>query len=202
MTLLVGMVCLVLVYFFPRKDAFQEIMVMVTFLLVLPALYIKFSLKKKLTEFGLQTGNWKNGIMWSVISLLVAFLIVYILHAYASLEKNYLVPESVRSNFKYFIGYEFLLVLPFVFLYEFFFRGFLLFSLEGKMGQWASVAQFAIFAGFLWATQSFDWQMLQFILPAYFAGIIVQKSRSIYYSFASGALFAIIMDAIIIRLTV
>ncbi|GBE17080.1 hypothetical protein BMS3Abin15_00916 [bacterium BMS3Abin15] len=193
--------CLVLVAFFPRKDVFQGIIVNLTFLLIIPILYIKIILKKKLGNFGLQTGDKKKGIIWAVLSLVVSLLIFYIIYNYTSFSEYYRLPQRIMTDFWFFIFFEVLLIGSITVLYEFFFRGFVMFNFTEKFGYWAVIAQFLLFILFLLATGNLGWSIIPIIISAPFAGITAYKSRSLIYSLGVSLFFVIISDALVIGLS-
>lgn len=193
-------VCLFLYAIFPANNIFQQIVSSLTFLLVIPFLYVKIILKKSVKDFGIQKGNFLTGLVWSVLSLFIAFLIVYILFHYFNFSEKYSVPESVRDNFIFFVGYEVFLAGFFVALYEIFFRGFLMFSFEKKIGYWSILLQAVTFFLLIWLSSSLDWSIVPYLIFALFGGTIAFYSRSVVYSFVSGLLFYVIVDSIFIKI--
>jgi membrane protease YdiL (CAAX protease family) len=179
---------------------FQRVVVNVTFLLVIPALYITIVLKKKLSAFGVAKGNVRAGIFWGSLSLVVALLIFYLVVEYSGFSKSYLIPDLVRHKFSYFLLYQLLLVGFFSITYEFFFRGLVMLGLEKYLGdRWSMIVQFLLFLLFLAFTGGIGWQMFYFILMAALSGLVVQKSRSVYYSMAATWIFILLADAWIIK---
>ena len=87
-----------------------------------------------------------------------------------------------------------------VFIYEFFFQGFIMGVLEFKLQQWAIMAQAIIFLVVLVMIGGLSWAFMPYIIFAPFAGLIVYKSRSIFYSSALQILILIILDASVVRL--
>lgn len=193
--------CLVLFAIFPREGVFQEIIANLTFLLVIPILYIKIILKKKLGNFGLQTGDKKKGIIWAVLSLGISLLIFYIVYNYTDFPKYYRLPQEIMNNFWLFVFFEVLLIGSLTVLYEFFFRGFVMFNFTEKFGYWAIAIQFLLFILFFLATGNLGWSVIPGIIIAPFAGVAAYKGRSLIYSFAVSLFFIIILDALIIGLS-
>lgn len=192
-------ICLFLYGIFPTSGIFQKIISTLTFLLVIPALYIKITLRKDLKDFGLRKGNWKKGIVWTLLSLLTSLLIFYIVFQYAEFSEKYQLPQKVSSEFKFFLAYELLLVGFFTALYEFFFRGIIMFSFSEKIKVWAAVLQASSFILFLALTNNLGWPMMPYAIFSLFAGIIAYKSESLAYSFGASLLFTIIVDTIAIK---
>jgi membrane protease YdiL (CAAX protease family) len=192
--------CLFLYVIFPTDGVFQQIISSATFLLVIPLLYVKIILKKDLSDFGIQRGEWKTGIFWSLLSLVTAFLILYVLYYYFDFFGKYDVPKSIRDNFLLFLGYQIFLTGFFTALYEFFFRGFVMFSFSEKFGYWAIILQSAIFFLLIWLSSSMSWSMAPYLIFAVLGGVVAFFSHSIIYSFISTSLFIIIIDSIFIKI--
>ena len=192
--------CLALFFLFPAQGAAQGVTSSLIFLFLIPFLYLKLILKKNLKDYGWQLGNWKKGLLFASISLVAALLIFYALYHYTPLSKMYRLPSFAAGNFWLFLLYEFILVSFFLALYEFFFRGFVLFSFLPKTGWFSILIQFAIFLIFLAIAGNLVWQNSFYIIIAAFAGLTTLKSRSLVYSFAFGLLFSLISDAILIKL--
>jgi membrane protease YdiL (CAAX protease family) len=199
----IGIILISLLLFiaFPidSNSIFQRIVVNITFLLVIPALYIKIVLRKKLSEFGLTKGNVRAGIFWGALILFSALLIFYLAARFTNFSKSYVIPDLVRNRFSYFLLYQFFLVGFFTIIYEFFFRGFVMLAMEKYFGRFAMLFQFLLFLLFLMFTGGISWQMFYFILMAALSGLVVEKSRSIIYSIAATWIFILLADAWIIR---
>jgi len=190
--------CLLMIRLFPEENYFQKIIISLVFLLVIPVLYIKIVLKESLRNFGLRIGNWKQGIAWIMLSLVGSFFIIFLLYQYAGMAEKYHVPQNIIQNFGLFVFYESVLVSFFIALYEFFFRGFVMFSFSEKLGYWAVISQFALFILFLIIMKDFNWTFAPYLISAFFAGVIAYKSRSLFYSYLFSLLFVIISDAVYI----
>lgn len=192
--------CLALFSFFPTQGPAQAITSSLVFLFLIPFLYIKLILKKNLKDYGWQLGNWKQGIIFAAISLVLSLLIFYILYHYSTFPKVYKLPLTATQNFGLFILYEFTLVAFFLALYEFFFRGFIMFSFSTKAGVASVAIQWLMFFIFLLISGSLIWQNALYMIVALFSGLIAFKSRSLLYSFVFGLFFLIIADALLIKL--
>lgn len=199
-TLAVVVACLALFFLFPTQGAAQAVTAGLVFFFLVPFLYLKLVLKRNLQDYGWQLGNWKQGLLFAAISLVASLLIFYALYHYTTFIKVYQLPISARSNFWLFLAYEFILVGFFLALYEFFFRGFVLFSFFPKLGWLAAVLQLLIFALFLLVGGNLVWQNVFYLIIAVFSGLIVTKSRSLLYAFGFGLVFCLISDAVIIKL--
>lgn len=198
-TLAVIVVCLGLFFLFPSQGPAQAITASLIFLFLVPFLYVKLILKKGLRDYGWQIGDWKKGILFAAVSLVLSLLIFYAFYHYTDFPKAYKLPLSATQNFWFFLLYEFLIVGFFLALYEFFFRGFFMFSFSGKIGLLAVASQWFLFMAFLYLGGNLTWQNFPYIVAAAFSGLIAWKSRSLVYSFLSGFLFIVIADALVIK---
>lgn len=192
--------CLFFVGYFPKEDIFQEVIVSTFFFLIIPALYCKIILKKGLNDLGVATGDWKSGIMWTVISAAMLFLIYYILFHYTSFETKYSLPQRAAAEFKYFVLYEILIVGFITVLYEFFFRGFVMFTFKERFGQWAIIMQAVVFLLLLAFSGSRDYSLIPLLVVSLFSGLTAYRSESLIYSFAVSFFSVVILDSVIIKL--
>ncbi len=185
---------------FPASGAFQQMVSSLTFLLVIPVLYIKIVLKENLPDYGVQKGNWKKGLVWGGFSLLAALAVLYLAINYTAFPQKYSPPDIVKKSFVLFIPYEILFVGFFATLYEFFYRGIAMLGLFRKFGYMAILGQFIIFLAFLAITGNISWKFAPYLVASPLAGITAYQSRSLYWSFGVSLLFVVITDAVIIAL--
>ena len=95
--------------------------------------------------------------------------------------------------------YEFLLTALFVLIYEFYFRGFILFIFKTKLEFWAILVQALIFLILVLVIgYSSLFLFLPYLIFTPFAGFIALKSRSILYSGISQFLIILILDTLIV----
>lgn len=197
-SLVVIIFSLALFIFFPSSGSIQALTKGLFFLILLPLLFIKFITKEKLTEYGIDLGNKKTGVILSISALILNLIIFLFLFKYSNFSKNYILPEIVVSKFWTFVLYEIVFVNLYLIFNEYFFRGFVLFSLKKSIRSFAILIQFIVFALFLLLTKSFSWQMLPFLILAATGGLTSYLSKSILYSYISGFLSIIILDAYLI----
>lgn len=201
-TSVVFFILLVVLYaLFPVKDKFQNILTALIFFTILPIFYVKYILKKDIKYLGLIIGNIKKGLFYGTISFFIVFSIFYIIIKYTKFLNNYALPKDIYTNFLSFLFYELTLVLLIVIIYEFFFRGFILFTLEKRLKAWAILAQVVLFFLLILFIGGLKWALLPYLVFAPFGGIIAYKSRSLLYSTIVQFLFIILLDAYVIFLT-
>lgn len=192
--------CLAISYFFPAKGSYQSLASTLVFLALIPIIYVKLILKKNLSAFGVQVGDWRKGLVGIVISLVVAFLAAYILFSYSDFleARNFI--KVFKNHFGKFLLYEIFFVGTLAATFEFFFRGFVMESARQKMGSWSIFAQFAILLFFLALSGDFNFQTAYFMIVAPLSGAIAYYSRSLIYSTAFSLIFMLVADAVVIRL--
>jgi hypothetical protein len=198
------MISLFLYKAFHVSDDFQRIFVAISFVLVLPVLYIKWVLKKPLRDFGLKIGDWKKGLMYGLLSAVILLIIFSLLFWKFDFVEKYYLPVNVIVNFKYFVLRELIVVGFFIALYEFFFRGFVMFYFLEKLSNkyYANIIQASFFYLFLVSMSTFDWARSPYIIVAPLAGLIAQKSGSIIYSAIFTWIVFLILDATFVKMII
>ncbi len=195
-------ICLILSITFPAKGNFQDIIKSLIFLLILPMLYIKLVLKKSAGDFGLNIQNKKTGIIWGGLMLLVSLLAIYAVINYTDFTENYALSSLVVNNFWFFLFHMLIIVNFFLFLQEYFFRGFVLFSFAPIASFWTIFIQAGIyFITILIAKGGFQpeiWTLVPFIIISITGGVTAYKSKSMIYSYLSGLLFLILLNSYLI----
>jgi membrane protease YdiL (CAAX protease family) len=198
-SIIIALICLTLSLVFPAQGGFETVTKNVFFLVAVPALYIKYILKGNLAYFGLNLQNKKAGLIWGIITFAVLVALAAFYTRLPNFQTNYNLPGGIVNNFWYFLLYELVFVNIFLFVYEFFFRGFILFILSEKIGFWAIFAQTIIFWLSLIATKNFTWSFAPTIILPLTSGFLAYKGRSFVYSYAVAIIFTILLDAYLIR---
>lgn len=198
--LLIGFCALLVILvriLFPAKMNGEFFWINIFLFLLFPWLVIRFLLKENLKTFGISWGNYKKGIVFSAISLVVFCLINYLVVYKFNLRNHLQISPDIVKNFWFFLWLQIAISLPAHFSWEFFFRGFLQLGLERKIGKYAIILQ-ALAQTALYAKSS--WVIIFLIgSSSLAAGIVTQQSRSIFYSFVSMWLISISLDIMIIR---
>lgn len=197
---MVFLACLALYLFFPTNNVFQQIVSSIAFLLVIPLLFIKFILKKSFASYGVQKGDSRRGFFLMTLSIILSLLFFYALFQYTTLAKFYSLPSFVTQNFAVFVIYEIFLVGLFTLLYEFFFRGLVMFGIFKNTGYISILAQFTIFSVLFLASGGIAWSTILYMIASIFSGITAYQSRSLFYSFGATLIFIIIADTLAIGL--
>lgn len=197
---LVAAVCLILFSVFPANSFSQNLTKSLFFLIIVPFLYIKYILKRNISEFGFNFKNNEIGFIWGGIMLAMSLLIIYLLANFTDFEKNYILSASISKSFWLFAFYELVLVNILFFIQEYFFKGFLLSIFWEKTGYLSILIQAIIYLIPLWVISSSVWQTIPLTIFALTGGLAAYKGRSFIYSYVPGILFIILTDAYILYL--
>lgn len=108
---------------------------------ILPIILIPLVLKGKLSDYGFRIGDFKFGLKSSVLFIVVMLPFLWIASGSESFAKTY--PQGgpfVRENIEVLLYYE-LFVGFYMFAWEFFWRGYMMFGLKEKFGYYAIFIQ-------------------------------------------------------------
>lgn len=184
-------------WLFPNKLFGESFWSSFFLFLVFPGLIVLFLLKEPLKNFGLSPGSLQRGLIFSVFLTVIFVLINYFLVSKPGLLAQLPVAPGIAENYWYFLFFELALALPLHFFWEFFFRGFLLFGLEKKMGAYSIFPQALLQAAL---ALKGPWLFSALIFSSSLAaGLVARKSRSIIYSFVSLWIISASLDIMIIR---
>lgn len=145
---------------------------------ILGVLIIKFVLKEKVKDFGLQIGDYKTGLKFSFIFLFVMIVLIWFVSSTPSFAEKYPHLSDAKSNWNVLLIYEFGMLL-YMFAWEFIWRGFTLFGLEKKFGYYAVLIQMIPFV-ILHNGKPFL-ETFGAIFGGIALGILALRTRSFYY---------------------
>lgn len=146
--------------------------------LILGVLIIRLGFKQKLKEFGLQFGDVKTGLSFSVIFLFVMIILVWFVSATPEFAEKYPHLAGAKSNWNILLIYETGMLL-YMIAWEFFWRGFMLFGLEKKFGYYSVLIQMIPFV-ILHNGKPFL-ETFGAIFGGIALGILALRTRSFYY---------------------
>jgi len=157
---------------------------------ILGIVIIKFGLKEKLSDYGLQFGDLKTGLSISIIFLAVMIILIWFVSATPAFAEKYPHLSSAKSNWNTLLIYEAGMLL-YMFAWEFIWRGFMLFGLEKKFGGYAVLMQMIPFV-ILHNGKPFL-ETFGAIFGGIALGILALRTRSIYYCVLThiGVMFSI-----------
>lgn len=174
---------LIIYSLFDANGLFQQLFTTIVFFLILPIFYCKYFLKKNLKNIGVGVGEWREGFKLLGINLLIVGIIFLVVARVTSFFNLYSIPAFIIKNFFNFLFYEFVLSLAFVYMYEFYLRGFILHIFKEQTGYFSIVLQFMIFLILIFFNNRGSFiQFVPYLVVAPFSGYIAYKSKSIIYS--------------------
>ena len=162
-------------------------------LFVLPWLIIRLFLKEKLGNFGISLGDAKTGLKLSVLFIIIMIPAVWIATSTEGFILTYPLLAKARDSWEIFIIFECGLLL-YVFSWEFFFRGFMLFGLKEKFGYYAVLIQmipFVILHDGKPSAETFG-----AILGGIALGILAYRTKSVFYCVIAHAAVLFSIDTI------
>ena len=161
----------------------------ITFFIV-GILIIKLLLKEKVSDYGLQIGDYKTGLKYSFIFLFVMIVLIWFVSASPAFAEKYPHLSDAKSNWNILLIYE-LGMLIYMFAWEFIWRGFTLFGLEKKFGYYSVLIQMIPFV-ILHNGKPFL-ETFGAIFGGIALGILALRTRSFYYCVLThiGVMFSI-----------
>lgn len=163
---------------------------------VLPIIFIKVFFKGKLSDFGFKLGDKKFGIITLLIFFAVMLPTVWIASASKDFADTYPMGGSVlKENLNLFLLYE-LCVLVYMFGWEFFWRGYMLFGLKNKFGYYAIFIQMIPF--FILHKGKPELELFASIFAGIILGIQALRSGSFLYCWILHFLVMLSIDSIAI----
>jgi len=144
--------------------------------LFLPLITILVFYREKPAEYGFQPGDWRRGLMFTLVAWLVAAPVLFFATQGSDMHAYYLIRYGSLS-----FGEKVLIVALDLFGWEFMFRGFLLVALYRVMGPIAIVVQALPFVMGHIGKPAIE--TLSTIFGGTFFGWIGWRTRSFYYPF-------------------
>jgi uncharacterized protein len=144
----------------------------------IPFLLILFVLKGKPKDYGIQLGDKKTGFSLSIVIIIIMFPILWIVSGYGSFQETYPQCQYVRDSWNLFFIYEFCFLL-YMIGWEFIWRGYMLFGLKEKFGNYAILLQMIPFT--LLHNGKPQIETLGAIIAGIALGILAVRTRSFIY---------------------
>lgn len=145
---------------------------------ILPLLIIKFYFKEKFSNYGLTLGDYKTGIKITFLFLLIMLPLVWIVSSLPEFNRTYPHLHSARDSWTTFYTYESGMLI-YMISWEFIWRGYMLFGLKEKFGNYAVLIQmipFLILHNGKPAPETFG-----AIIAGIALGVLALRTNSIYY---------------------
>ncbi len=168
-------------------------------LLLVPALVAKFGTRQRLSDYGIRLGNQKLG--WSVTLaawILMIPVVILAVIVYRPFLAKYPLCKVVANSWQTFLLYQ-LAYGVYMFSWEFFFRGFMLFGLEKRFGNYSILIQTIPFAVMHYSKPLPE--ALGSIVAGVLLGILALETRSFIYGAAIHWLVAMTMDVVVVSIS-
>ncbi len=148
---------------------------------IIPVLLIPLVLKEKISDFGFRLGDYKFGLKSSALFVLVMLPFLWVASGNESFARTY--PQGgpfVRENISVLLYYE-LFVGFYMFAWEFFWRGYMMFGLKNKFGYYAIFIQMVPF--FILHRGKPEIETFSSIFAGLILGVQAWRSNSFIYCF-------------------
>lgn len=163
-------------------------------LFLLPVIVAALGTNQRLQDYGIRFGKQKLG--WSVTLaawLLMIPIVIAAVKLYPPFLKKYPFCKAVANSWQAFLPYQ-LAYGIYMFSWEFFFRGFMLFGLEKRFGNYSILIQTIPFAVMHFSKPLPE--ALGSIVAGIFLGVLALETRSFIYGAAIHWLVAMTMDTV------
>ncbi|MFZ2188471.1 MAG: hypothetical protein WAV73_02855 [Candidatus Moraniibacteriota bacterium] len=197
----VAIFCFFASSFFPTQNTAQVITKNIFFLVLLPSLYIKLILSKNLSDFGWNLKNKEAALRWGIGVTVFTLLLFYLMLNFTQFKSGYVLEDYLKNSFWLFLIYELIIINFRVFIFSYFFQGFLLSIFQKQFGQLAIAIQAGLFFALFFFTKNITWQTAPIILLSITGGFLAYKTKSFFYSYFMSIFVIIILDTYIIYLT-
>jgi len=164
---------------------------------VLPALYIKFVMKRPLSDFGLGLGDVKTGLKILAFLIPVIFVAIYFAADMPDVRSEYPLAKSLLHDRSHIAFYELAYVLLYYIAWEFYFRGVLLFGLKDRFGALNAILIQTISSCLVHIGKP-EGEIIGSIIVGIIFGIIALRTRSIWYVVILHALIGVLTDLFIV----
>ena len=165
---------------------------------VIPLIILTRAFGESPADYGVQAGDWRTGLRLNAILIpLIAVALLYPASHNGEIRQAYpFAPEAGRSPGA-FLLFQAARGVFYYTAWEFFFRGFLLFGLRRRVGDWLAVCIQTI-PQCLWHIGMPTGELLLSIAGGLMFGTIALRTRSIFWPMLVHYSIAIILDALII----
>jgi len=158
--------------------------------LVIPVGIIVLVLRENPLRYGLGLGDWRRGLAYTVGGIALMAVIIPLAARMPGFQSYYGVRGPVSTSLRWVLGTGATL-----FAWEFFFRGFMLFGLEGELGWYAAIVQAVPFT--LAHVGKPELETYSCIVGGTLIGLIGLRVRSFYPAFFIHWFIAVALDILV-----
>jgi membrane protease YdiL (CAAX protease family) len=185
---------------FTNSSAPAIFMFLTAFILlgVIPFFVIKYIFKEKFQNYGLILGDWQFGLRSvAVLFPLILILLLFPASQTAEMRNFYPFDKSINSFSFHFIWFQFLRAVFYYSVWEFFFRGFMLFGLRKYVGDWLAIC-IQVIPQCLWHIGMPSGEIFSSIAGGILFGLIALRTNSILWPLLLHFLIGFGMDFFIV----
>ncbi len=164
---------------------------------VIPVAYIKWIMKASLKDFGWGLGDVKWGSKWLITIPLLVVPLIFLSSKMPDVRMEYPLAKSLLADQSHLFIYELLYVLLYYVAWEFFFRGFLLFGLKERFGDFNAILIQTVSSCLVHIDKP-EGEIIGSIFIGILFGLIALRSRSIWYVFLIHVSIGVLTDLFII----
>jgi len=200
-SIIFAVACIILYFLFPLEGLKLEVFIRTfLFFLVLPILYTKIILHKKMQDIGFMSFKTDLRHIFYVSSAIIIGGIVSF--AIVSLQwgiQGYIesISNIIFSDFRAFMVYEILFIAPTIFLFTFFSFGFV-YSIKLSKYNYTFLISFCIFIMLLVSLYGSFWLIIPLLVPILFIQKIYDE-KNIVYMFLAVFIIALIFDTFVTK---
>ncbi len=170
-----------------------------TLCFVIPVAYLKIYQKRKLSEFGFSLGDKKLG--FKLTALLIPLVILPIAFAGSKMpdvQGEYPLARILFDHHELILRYEICYVIFYYIAWEFYFRGFMLWTVKENWGDWPAIIIQTIPSCLIHLGKP-EGETIGSIIAGILWGLIALRTRSIWYCVAMHAALGVLTDLFVIR---
>jgi membrane protease YdiL (CAAX protease family) len=168
---------------------------------IIPFIVMRFFFQGTWREYGLHPGEWRAGLpVVLVLFVLISVLFLFPASQTTEIQKYFPYDKSAGDSIFNFLRLQFFRGLLFYSSWEFFFRGFLLFSLRKYVGDWLAVC-IQVIPSCLWHLGLPAGEIFSSIVAGILFGCLALRTRSVIWPFLLHYMVGIILDVFIIMTT-
>ncbi len=164
---------------------------------VIPVLYVKIAMKKRLSDFGFGLGDTGFGVKTLILIPLIVVPAIYFAAKMPDVRSEYPLAKSLIHDQSHILVYELAYVIFYYIAWEFFFRGFLLFGLKNKFGAFNAILIQTISSCLVHIGKP-EGEIIGSIIVGIIFGIIALRTKSIWYVLLLHAAIGVLTDLFII----
>jgi membrane protease YdiL (CAAX protease family) len=179
------------IIFSGREELFLDRLFLLGMLYALSPFPLFFLFRRKLKDYGISFGRFKQWLRETAVFYLIMFLILLVVFKFTGMKYYYPLYRKAGQGIEYFLLYEGVQLIHML-GWEFFFRGFMLFGLEKKFGRASILIQTIPFAIMHYRKKPME--AYGSIFAGIFLGILGLRARSFLPCFILHFLVALSAD--------